>query len=269
MESLHARIKNLEDQLAAAGQEVSAFQPAESLDADRDDRETIEPDQRDPVWEISQLVGRLNVGSDGQLHYFGSQSNFNLLHGELSNPTPGTSWLAMRKHGLDVAAQLNRLVSISEDLQDHLLELYWKWQNAWNYIVHKPAFMRDLRAGHGKFCSPLLLSAILAIASRYSDRPEVRSVHDDPNSAGDAFVDQAKILLLYESEAPTVTTVQAAALLSLRVMSDNKDALGWLYSGMIFLWPYYPHAVDIYHFMVLIMSSRKRYSHGCQSRSQL
>ncbi|GAM41180.1 hypothetical protein TCE0_041f14114 [Talaromyces pinophilus] len=221
VESLCARIKTLEDQLTAAGRELSAFQLSENLDTNRNDCETQEPDQRDPVWEILQLVGRLN----------------------LRNPTPGT-WLAMQKQGLDAARQLNKLVFICEELQDHLLDPYWKWQNASNYIVYKSAFMRDLRAGHGKFCS-LLLLAILAIASRYSNRLEVRSVPDDLNSAGDAFVDQAKIPLLDESEAPTVTTVQAAALLSLRVMSDNQDALGWLYGGMLFLWLYHFQTVNI------------------------
>ncbi|KAF3388149.1 hypothetical protein DPV78_012341 [Talaromyces pinophilus] len=224
VESLCARIKTLEDQLTAAGRELSAFQLSENLDTNRNDCETQEPDQRDPVWEILQLVGRLNVGSDGQLHYFRSQT--------------------MQKQGLDAARQLNKLVFICEELQDHLLDPYWKWQNASNYIVYKSAFMRDLRAGHGKFCS-LLLLAILAIASRYSNRLEVRSVPDDLNSAGDAFVDQAKIPLLDESEAPTVTTVQAAALLSLRVMSDNQDALGWLYGGMLFLWLYHFQTVNI------------------------
>lgn len=138
----------------------------------------------------------------------------------------------MQSQGLDAAAQLGLLVTISAELQDHLLELYWRWQNPWNYIVHKGAFLASLRGENdGRYCSPLLLSSIFAIAARYSDRPELCSVPGDLRTAGNAFCEQAKILLLYESEAPSVATVQAACLLALRIMSDGKEALGWLYCG--------------------------------------
>lgn len=135
--------------------------------------------------------------------------------------------------GLFAAAQLGKTVNITDELQNHLLDLYWRWQNPWNYVIHKSAFLRSFRGeDNGKSCSPLLLCSIFAIAARYSDRPELRSVPDDPNTAGDAFCEQAKILMLYEAEAPTITTVQAACLLALRIMSDGKEALGWLYAGM-------------------------------------
>lgn len=176
-------------------------------------------------------MGRLNIGSDGEPHYFGSQSGYNLVHSKLNDVSRKT-WAEMRRQGVDTATQLNMHATVTDELRDHLLELYWKWKNNWNYVIHKPSFMRDLRAGHGKFCSPLLLSAVLAIASCYSDRPELRTVYGTPYSPGSAFAEQAKILMLYESEAPTVTTVQAASLMSLRAMSDHKEALGWLYAGM-------------------------------------
>ncbi|OKL56106.1 hypothetical protein UA08_08683 [Talaromyces atroroseus] len=237
VESLLARIKSLEDELTALGQTAAAFpptiEPAEYSPATEDtsDHDSPGSDERDPVTDVSQLMGRLNVGSDGQLHYFGSQSNYHLLQSQMGvKRISGTSF-EMQQLGLLAAAQLNKTVIVSQELRDHLLDLYWNWQNSWNYVVHKEPFMRDLQNGNGKYCSPLLLSAVLALASRYSDRIEIRSVADDPNTAGDAFVEQAKILLLYETEAPTVTTVQAASLLALRTMSDNKDALGWLYCG--------------------------------------
>ncbi|KAF3343197.1 hypothetical protein VdG2_08713 [Verticillium dahliae VDG2] len=138
----------------------------------------------------------------------------------------------MQRQGLAAAAQLDKLVAIPVELQQHLLELYWQWQNPWNYVIHKGAFMKSFRGeDDGRHCSPLLLSSIFAIDARYSDQVELRSRPDDPSMAGDAFCDQAKILLLYESEAPTITKVQAACILALRIMSDGKEALGWLYAG--------------------------------------
>ncbi|KKY34463.1 putative nitrogen assimilation transcription factor nit-4 [Diaporthe ampelina] len=134
--------------------------------------------------------------------------------------------------GLVAAAQLGKTVNITDELQNHLLDLYWRWQNPWNYVIHKGAFLKSFRGeDDGSHCSPLLLCSIFAIAARYSDRTELRSVPDDPSTAGDAFCEHAKILMLYEAGAPTITTVQAACLLGLRIMSDGKEALGWLYSG--------------------------------------
>ncbi|KAF3361364.1 hypothetical protein VDGD_10120 [Verticillium dahliae] len=138
----------------------------------------------------------------------------------------------MQRQGLAAAAQLDKLVAIPVELQQHLLELYWQWQNPWNYVIHKGAFMKSFRGeDDGRHCSPLLLSSIFAGDARYSDQVELRSRPDDPSMAVDAFCDQAKILLLYESEAPTITKVQAACILALRIMSDGKGALGWLYAG--------------------------------------
>lgn len=131
-----------------------------------------------------------------------------------------------------VVDQLNLRITLSDELQNHLLDLYWRWQNPWQYLVVKEAFLRDLYVDHtGRFSSPLLLSAILALAARYSDRLEVRIDPADANTAGDALAEQAKLLLLYESESPRITTVQAAAILSLRETATDKEALGWTYCG--------------------------------------
>ena len=124
-------------------------------------------------------------------------------------------------------------VPLSIELQEHLLELYWTWQDPWNYIIHKDTFTRAFRTRtYGKYCTPLLLSAIFALASRFSDRTELPTAAEDSSTAGLAFSEQAKILFLYESQAPLVATVQAAALMSMRALSDGQEALGWLYCGM-------------------------------------
>lgn len=39
------------------------------------------------------------------------------------------------------------------------------------------------------------------------------------------------MILFYESQAPKVTTVQATALLGLREIATDKEALGWMYCG--------------------------------------
>ncbi|KAJ4178066.1 hypothetical protein NW767_014953 [Fusarium falciforme] len=186
---------------------------------------------RNLVSAVTGLMGRLNIGDDGQLHYFGSQSNYHLIHDNLGYDSM-ESTVSLQRQGLDAVGCLGKSVPLSMELQEHLLELYWTWQHPWNYIIHRDAFSRAFRSRiYGKYCTPLLLSAIFAIASRFSDRTELRTVAEDPNTAGCALFEQAKILFLYESQAPIVATVQAAALMSMRALSDGQEALGWLYCG--------------------------------------
>ncbi|TDZ28887.1 Nitrogen assimilation transcription factor nit-4 [Colletotrichum spinosum] len=235
VESLQARIRTLEAQVVSLGSQPDAA-AVDSAVVDPEGAEVEESsgddDDQDPLSELTGLVGRLNVIDDGQIHYFGSQSSYNLVHEPLRQAAPHEPSLRLQRQGIAAANRLGHHVTVSNELQDHLLELYWRWQNPWNYVIHKGTFLRSFRGeDDGKYCSPLLLSSIFAISARYSDRIELRSDPGDPKTAGDAFCEHAKILLLYESEAPTITTVQSACLLALRIMSDGKEALGWLYSG--------------------------------------
>lgn len=143
------------------------------------------------------------------------------------------STISMQRQGLATTACLGKSTPLSMELQEHLLELYWTSQHPWNYLIYKKTLCSAFQSRlYGKYCTPLLLSAIFALASRFSDRTDLRTVADDHNTAGYAFFEQAKLLLLYESQSPIVATVQAAALMSLRALSDGQEALGWLYCGM-------------------------------------
>ncbi|KAL4800103.1 hypothetical protein BDV19DRAFT_384467 [Aspergillus venezuelensis] len=236
VKSLQTHIAVLESRLVALGEQVTRLgsdQPQEAVDDD-----LLEPGPdgvsaplqshpsspttlRDPVEELTQRAGRLNIGEDGQLRYFGAQINYSLVHGPLYSASV-QSTISLQTVGLAAAGFLGKAVEASQELQDHLLEPYWRWQNPWLYMVHREFFMRDYKTGGvGDFCSPLLLSAIFAVSSRFSDRLEVRSDPTDPHSAGNAFDEQAKILLLYECEAPTTTTVQAACSIA-----SGLDVLG-------------------------------------------
>ncbi|GJC92669.1 ATP-dependent DNA helicase pif1 [Colletotrichum higginsianum] len=185
------------------------------------------------IEEVTDILGRFAIGDGGELCYFGSRSNFNLLR---SSTVRSTSNMDMQRRGYEAAAAQVGLVGVSRDLQSHLLHLFWSWQNSWQYIVCEGPFLQDLGSHpdspFGRFCSPALLYAILALASRYTDDERVRTDPEDPRTAGDAFAAQARVMLLYECETPTPTTVQALALTCLREMALNKEALGWTYCGM-------------------------------------
>ena len=72
----------------------------------------------------------------------------------------------------------------------------------------------------------------MALASRFSDRAEFRTRPEDPNTAGELFATQAKTMLHFEYEAPTTSTVQAAALLGLYWAAIDRESLGFMYIGM-------------------------------------
>ncbi|KAF5689705.1 Nit-4-like protein [Fusarium circinatum] len=164
VEALQERIRTLEAQIErfqnnAGTQDRGPSSPIEdNYSTSEGDSIPDDSSYRSPIKDISDRLGALNIGEDGQIHYFGSRSNFSLLKN-----------------------------------------------------------------------SPV---AILALAARYSDRIELRSDPLDQNTAGNALAEQAKMILFYESQAPKVTTVQATALLGLREIATDKEALGWMYCGM-------------------------------------
>jgi hypothetical protein len=142
----------------------------------------------------------------------------------------------MQIEGYNAAQTHVQPFDLSPELCDHLLGLFWTWQNPWQYFVSPTLLLASIQTDptslYGTFHCPLLLATIYSLASRYSDRPEVRTDPLDPNTAGDTFLAQAKVMLQHESEAPTTRTVQAVLLLSLCEVARDNEALGFVYCGM-------------------------------------
>jgi hypothetical protein len=92
--------------------------------------------------------------------------------------------------------------------------LYFEWEQPWCQLVNKGLF-RESMLSQGRYFSPLLLNCILAIASRYSTCPEVRSVPDDPNTAGQTFLEIAEVLLHFDLQSPSITTIHSLGILAM------------------------------------------------------
>jgi len=133
--------------------------------------------------------------------------------------------------------------SAAQALEDHLLTLYWTWQHPFFLLFSKRLFLRDMEAARTmkvavgvrmKHYSPLLHYAILAHAAHLSPRPEVRSDPNVPATAGNRYFAKARKLLEAECESPSMTTIQALALMGSREAGCGRDTgLGWLYSGVL------------------------------------
>lgn len=90
--------------------------------------------------------------------------------------------------------------------------------------------MHDMGSGRTEFCSAMLVNALLSMACHYSDRPFTRTDPNNAATAGDAFFAEAKRLLDL-TDKPSLTTVQALAIMSLREASHGHDSNGYQYAG--------------------------------------
>ncbi|KAJ5798343.1 uncharacterized protein N7503_007639 [Penicillium pulvis] len=225
--ALEARVQflesRLENALASPTNSSTKGRPEESSS-------TTFTESTNSVDDLTQAFGCFTLGDTGELRFFGASSNFSIIQ----NPSlKVASSLEARNRGIAAAQQNPGYFEPSAELQDHLLSLFWRWQNSWQYIVSRESFVRDLYVEKsGRYCTPLLLTAILALSSRYSSRLELRMDLADPNTAGAIFARQAKIMLDCEYEAPTTSTVQATAILGLYWASIDNEGLGFMYIGM-------------------------------------
>lgn len=114
----------------------------------------------------------------------------------------------------------------------HLLDLHWNRQHHTFLLTYRPAMMRDLVQG-GPYCSKLLLNAVFACASKYSDRIEVRDDPADPLSCGRRFFRRCDELMALESpfSRPSIPTVVAFLLLGSTFIARGETSKGWMYSG--------------------------------------
>lgn len=154
----------------------------------------------------------LNFDKDNELRYFGPTSG--RLEFQTSSDAPSAS-----DHGrISAITCLDPIITglddvgFSRPIQEHLISLYFKWEQPWFAVVDEDLFRQSMYRC-GRYWSSLLHVAMLAVGSRYSDRIDVRSDPDDPNTAGKFFLEQAKRRLHSEMERPSLTTIQALAVI--------------------------------------------------------
>ncbi|KAI5236504.1 hypothetical protein E4T43_08601 [Aureobasidium subglaciale] len=107
---------------------------------------------------------------------------------------------------------------------DHLLNLYFCWSHPFFCFFSKDHFLRDMSRGSTKYCSAMLVNAVLSVACQYSDRPAARE------RAGDYFFSEAQRL----SEcigASELTAVQAMAVMAVREGSAGRDHISFRLIG--------------------------------------
>ncbi|KAI5928338.1 hypothetical protein F4810DRAFT_719950 [Camillea tinctor] len=107
-----------------------------------------------------------------------------------------------------------------------LLEIYFVSLFPFYPQFDKGAFLDDLLAGTQRFCSPFLVNAVLAVAWHGYSPVNRRAEHWVPGNLGYRFLAEALRLYDLERSNPTITTVQATALIHLEYFINGVDELG-------------------------------------------
>ncbi|KAI1327032.1 hypothetical protein F5Y16DRAFT_410553 [Xylariaceae sp. FL0255] len=123
--------------------------------------------------------------------------------------------------------------AISQDsaLVQHLLALYFCWEYPTFASLSKEHFLTDYTQGRHRYCSPILVNALLALGCRFSTQPNTRANPDDPRTSGDHFFKESLRLLYRETNHHTLTTIQALGIMSIREASCGRDSESWYYAG--------------------------------------
>ncbi|KAL2834350.1 fungal-specific transcription factor domain-containing protein [Aspergillus cavernicola] len=121
-------------------------------------------------------------------------------------------------------------VTDDDQLVSSLISLYFTWDHPLMQVVDQEMFLRDMGAGgmSSEFCSPVLVNSILAVASTYSDYPEVYAVPSDLASRGQDFSKEAEEGWKAEEGRPSLANIQALALMSHSLKLRGKDNASWL-----------------------------------------
>ena len=178
----------------------------------RSDSQTLEGD-------FSDLMGKPALDEAGETRHYGHSSNLALV--------PHDEEIPLRAN---FSSESWTRVTRDAEFVGHLMGLYFCWQHPFYVLFSKECFLHDMARGRSKYCSPLLVNALLANACTYSDRPEARTIPNDARTAGDHFFAEAR-RLLFENEHSTLTTVQALALMGLREATCGRDSSGYQYAG--------------------------------------
>ncbi|KAJ5556677.1 hypothetical protein N7494_000592 [Penicillium frequentans] len=119
---------------------------------------------------------------------------------------------------------LSTIRGVPQELALHLLDLHWSRQHHTFLLTYRPTFMRELEHG-GPYCSDLLLYAVFACASKFSERPDL--------GVGQRFFARCDELLLHEGLIiqSSIPTVIALVMLGSTFIASGMTSKGWLYTG--------------------------------------
>lgn len=120
---------------------------------------------------------------------------------------------------------------LGDTVIEHLLLLYFCWEYPIFSGISKRHFAQDFNTGDDRYCSPLLVNAMLAVGCRFSDQVEARMDPNDGDTAGmHCYLEAERLLSICRGER-SVTVVQAMSLLSTWNSSRGDYKKAQFYAG--------------------------------------
>ncbi|GFF91717.1 hypothetical protein IFM61392_09414 [Aspergillus lentulus] len=178
------------------------------------------------VDEISDRVGTLKIGPGGKTRFYGPTSTFNLREMPSSDNYESDQ--------ANLADHYGSEEEIPADVEEHLLDLYFTWQDPSFHVVDRHIYEEAKEKWKNMektpFYSEALRNAMCALGSAFESRYHP-TVITFPKTLVEFFADRAKSILETELDSPCVATIQAMVILSSHEVGNGKDARGWLYSG--------------------------------------
>lgn len=184
-------------------------------------------DQASLEGDLSLLLGKPAITQTGESRHFGHTSSMGLVPEDENYTRSG-----VHMQHLPQEHKNGTWTAVTQDIQfvERLLDLYFTWSHPFYVIFSRECFLRDFRSGRQKYCSSLLVNAILSFGCHFTDEPAGRTDPDNFRTAGDQFFAEAR-RLLYEDDTPSLTTVQALCVMALREPSAGRDSSGFMYIG--------------------------------------
>lgn len=145
----------------------------------------------------------------------------------------GVEQILSYKDGSEMKSPPRSWTRVIDDvnLVQHLLALYFCWEYPTFASLSKEHFLQDFRDGRDRYCSPILVNALLALGCRFSEQPMTRADANDPYSSGDHFFKESQRLIHEETDHHNLTTIQALGIMSIREASCGRDSESWYYAG--------------------------------------
>lgn len=115
----------------------------------------------------------------------------------------------------------------SRDIQEHLAEVFFEniYGQAY-HLLHKPSFMRKLKAGQ---LPPVLILSVCAIAARFSNHPKLGT---NPNFLrGEEWASAARDILTKRYEWPNITILTCLLILGLHEFGTCHGGRSWSLGG--------------------------------------
>ncbi|KAK3174126.1 hypothetical protein OEA41_001370 [Lepraria neglecta] len=116
----------------------------------------------------------------------------------------------------------------SAEIQDHLSEVFFDNVYGQSYhLLHKPSYMRRLRAGT---VPPVLILAVCAISARFSTHPQLNT--EPAFLRGETWAKPARDIALRRYDEPTITILTVLLLLGLHEFGTCQGGRSWMFAGM-------------------------------------